>query len=445
VKAQKVSRIGIVVSGDTVRAAQRVEGGVIRAQVSIGDDELKRGLRKLLSSSPFVGRKVVIGLEGSSVLVESLAVPPGSAHSPHAVCRERLKGDPVFNGDRAALGVANVPAQGAESAGMVVLAAVNRERIAEVMQACRELSLEVHSVEAAALAAWRFLPGDGMQVRLLRGDQQDVVQAGVDGRLLFCRVVNSPMPLMELRATITRVASLLGGRFDKLLVSGPVDAELAALCRSLDLELDAPPEDIEDPCAVGLATDGQILTEFTPPEEISRRAARRVRKVSFAMAGAGVALLLVAGVLAFQHLSGLRTEEMGLKNEIANLDTAQMELTELRGRLAEVIERRERVTDAVPGHLTSRLWALLLNKAPESLFLETASVEDRVDNATSGRQLAVKLAGLAADGDSVRAYAEGLLDSGAFANVRVDTSERVLLDGGVEGERFRITATAETR
>jgi hypothetical protein len=158
-----------------------------------------------------------------------------------------------------------------------------------------------------------------------------------------------------------------------------------------------------------------------------------------------VALLLVAGVLAFQRLSSLRTEEMTLKNEISNLDMAQVELTELRGRLAGVIERRERVTDAVPGHLTSRLWSLLLNKAPDSLFLETATIEDRVDNATSGRLLAVKLAGLAADGDSVRVYAEGLLDSGAFANVRVDTSERVLLDGGVEGERFRITATAETR
>jgi len=446
VKSQKVSRIGIVVCANSLRASQWVEGRLVRAEVSFGSGGLTKSLRKLLSSSPFVGRDAVVGLEGPAVLVESLAVPPGASSAPTAVCAERLKGDPIFNAESAALGVAAAPAQGNSGPGMVVLAAVNKAAIAEVMAACRDVNLEVQAVEAAALASWRAVNGSGLQVRLLRGSEQDVVQAGVDGRLLFCRVVSSPMSMPELKATVTRAASLLGGRFERLLVCGPVDAELAAACRSLRLELEAPPEELEDPGSVGLATEGPILTEFTPPEERTRRVARRVRKVRFSMVSAAAALLMVSGVLGFQRLSNLRDKELALQTEIANRDDAQLELTELRGSLALVSERDERLAQAVPGHLTSNLWALLLNQAPMSVLLETVSIEDRLDTLRSpARNLTVKLSGLAADGEAVRTYADNLIDSRAFADVHVETSERVLLDGGTEGERFRITTMAETR
>ena len=446
-KAQKVSRIGIVVSDGAVRAVQRVDGELVRAQVPCSEGDLTRSLRKLISSSPFIGRNVVIGLEGKAVLVESLVMPAGGGRNPESICTERLKGDPVFNAEHAALGVAVAGGSASESAQMVMLAAVDKERIAEVMQCCRDTSLEVHAVEAGALAAWRAYTGVGLQVRLLRGERQDVVQAGLDGRLSFCRVVSHPIPMTELGATITRAASLLGGRFERLTVSGPVDAELAALSRNLGLELAQPDEDLEDPAATGLATEGPILTEFTPPEERELRARRRVRKVRFGMVSAGLALLLVAGVLGFQRLSTLRQREAGLETEIKNRTEAAQELQGLRERLGAVQAADVRIEDAIPGHRTSGLWALLVNTAGAGTQLETVTIEDSAapQFSRSSRQLAIEIAGLAADGEIVRSYADALLASGAFTDVRVKNSVRLLLEGGAEGERFKIAAMAETR
>ena len=52
---------------------------------------------------------------------------------------------------------------------------------------------------------------------------------------------------------------------------------------------------------------------------------------------------------------------------------------------------------------------------------------------------------MAASNVVVRDFADALLKSKAFSNVQVEASERVLLGMGVEGERFRVHARAETR
>lgn len=443
-KSQKVSRIGIVVSDDAVTAVQKVDGGFVRARVPFAGDDLKKSLRKLISSSPFVGRNAALGLEGEAVLVESLAVPQNSGRSAEAICADRLKGDPVFNAENAALGV-TAGGNGSEGSGLVMLAAVNKERIAAVMQACREATLEVHAVEAAPLAAWRAVAGSGPQVRLLRGEHRDVVQAGIDGRLLFCRVVKSPIGMPELGATITRAASLLAVTFQNLTVCGKVDPELAALARNLGLELALPDVEVEYPAATGLATEGSILTEFTPPEERVLRARRRVRKVRFSMATAAVVLLSVGGVLGFQKLSGLKAQQLTLEGRVKSHAEAQLELAGLRARLIDAQTGADQVALAIPGHRTSSLWGLLMTSAPPSLLLETCQIDDQMRSGTVGREVLVKLSGVAADGGLVRTYADNLLSTEAFTDVRIEASERVLLAGGVEGERFRMLVRAETR
>ena len=104
-KVQKASRIGVVVADHALRGAQRIDGKLVTGSVPLGGD-FRKDLKQLLSSSPFIGKDLVVGLEGGDVLVESLVVPPGASKSARAVCAERLKGDPVFNESNAALGVA---------------------------------------------------------------------------------------------------------------------------------------------------------------------------------------------------------------------------------------------------------------------------------------------------------------------------------------------------
>jgi hypothetical protein len=58
--------------------------------------------------------------------------------------------------------------------------------------------------------------------------------------------------------------------------------------------------------------------------------------------------------------------------------------------------------------------------------------------------LEVRLNGLGKSSADVRQFADQLLSTGAFEDVRVEASERVLLGVGMEGERFRIYARAET-
>lgn len=458
-KGQKASRIGIVVADEMLRAAQWVDGKLVTSSVAAGKD-LKKSLRQLLTSSPFVGRDTVVGLEGASVLIESLVVPAGVSKSAKAVCAERLKGDPVFHEQAAALGVAVANPPTGAGPSLVILAAILRERVAEIMQSCRELELRVHAVEAAALSSWRAWNGEGLQVRLLRSRKCDVVLAGTDGKPLFCRVVEAPISSMELRATVTRAAQLLGtSGFPKLETSGIEVEQARRLGADLGIAVEPTGVGIVDPAAQGLASEGVILTEFTPPEERTLREQRRTRKVSTAVAMAGAVVILIAGVLGYGRISELSEQKRGLEEAARSADQARMELATQQAELARLQSVDVTLTEARPGHRMSRLWELIVNAAPEHLLLDSVDIKDLPQDApkpkqagakappATGRMLEIRLNGLAGDAYDVRRYMDNLLDSGAFTDVRQEGSERVLLGNGRggEGERFRIYARAETR
>ncbi len=467
-KVQKASRIGIVVADDALRAAQYVDGRLVTSQVSLGKD-IGKSLRQLLTSYPFVGRSVVVGLEGSAVLIESLVVPPGVSRSAKAVCADRLRGDPVFNEENAALEVACAAPANEGGPTMVILAAVHRRRITELMAVCRDQGLLVHAVEAAPLAAWRAWSGSGLQVRLLRRGGRDTVLAGLDGRLMFCRIVDGPISSPELRATLTRAASLLGRKgFDGLTVNGASTADMQQMTRELGLPVAAPEVEMEDPQAAGLAVDGAILTDFTPQEERALRSQRRARKLRLTLAACGVAIVLGAGLLGWQRISWLEARRSALEGKVRLAQEARADLSSLQAELQTRRKNEARFMSAVPGHRMSTLFGIIANSAPEDLLIETLFVDDMEDAAAKAavlaarkakkrgkkaeqhtgpipRSLVVRLQGLARGADVVRDYADQLLASTAFTDVRVENSERVILDGGAEGERFKIYARAETR
>jgi len=464
VKVQKAGRIGVVVSDQVLRAAQRVDGHLVTASVPF-DKDLKRSLKQLLTSSPFVGKDVVVGVEGSRVLVESLVVPPGASKSAQAVSAERLKGDPVFNETNAALSVAVASSPSGGGPSMVIHAAVIHERIAQIMTACRELQLQVLAVEAAALAAWRAWSGAGLQVRLVRTATADIVQAGMDGKLLFCRIVDQPISSIELRATISRAASLLStDGFDVLTCSGVEPEERHEMVKELGMAVEQPAEPIDDAEAVGLATDGVILTEFTPPEERLLRIKRKVRKVRTYMCGAAGVLVAVAGLLGYQRIDSLKTRQLLLEQQAQSAQAAEAALAAAQAQLGLVKSAAEHLAGARPGHHMSVLFSLISNTAPEQMILESIKVDDvpaHVDDSarkdkkkdkdkeetptTQPRVVEARLAGLAGSDAAVRDYADGLIATGAFSDVRIEASERVILENGSGGERFRIFAAAETR
>lgn len=463
-KAQKVSQIGIVVADKTLRAVQRIDGRIISSQVPL-DDDMKRSMRKLLSSSPFSGRNIAIGLEGASVLVESMVVPARSSSSAETLAAERLKGDPVFNDESSVLGVSVAPATGRGDQSMVILAAVNRDRIAMIMEACREQALVVQAVETAALASWRAWGGQGNQLRLVRGERQDTILAGVDGKLTFCRVVDGPVSAAELRATITRASSLFAGNFDTLTVNGSFDDEMQVMARGLGLSVEASADGIEDPQALGLAMEGPVLAEFTPPEERVLRTRRRVRKTRLSMGAAAGAIAVVVGVMAFQKISDLQASKASAETQL-NMDAdARMELAKLEQLLKDSKDIGAELEKGRPGHDMSRLFSVLLNATPVDVMLESTVIDDIEDlpavekSSKRGRRsksedepagpvprsLEVQLNGLAGSDVAVSQFAANLFASEAFSDVRIETSERMLLQNGLEGERFKIYARAETR
>lgn len=449
-KVQKASRIGIVVGDVELRAAQRVDGRLVAARVPLGPD-LARSVRQLITSSPFTGREAVVGLEGSAVLIESLVVPAGATKSVRVVCAERLKGDPVFNEEKAALDVAVANPPSGSGPSMVILAAVNRERIAEVMKVCREMQLQVASVEAAALAAWRASPAQGVQLRLLRIGKNDVVLAGNDSRLLFCRIVEAPIPSAELRATISRAASLLAtDGFRQVLAYGLDDAQRERLGQDLGMAIDAPDQMDADPAALGLALDGPTLTEFTPPEERELRAKRSARKVRLGLSVAIGSLGLIVALVGIQRMSALGSIKEHLETRAAARTEAERELVAAQAELTGLELAEQRLNGARPGHLMSRLFALVANAAPENLLLEKVRVDD-VENISeepraAARELVVRMHGLADADARLLAFSEALLETGAFLDVRVENSERVPVGpAGAEGVKFMIYARAETR
>jgi len=91
----------------------------------------------------------------------------------------------------------------------------------------------------------------------------------------------------------------------------------------------------------------------------------------------------------------------------------------------------------------STLFALIAEKATSAISLETIKIEDKEDTAARPkddkaavvgpmpRVLEARLNGVATSGLAARQFADALLSTGAFADVRVEASERVLLGAWV--------------
>lgn len=456
---RKSGNIGLVVADGQLRAVQMVDGKVIASTVA-SDENFKKSVRQLLSSAPFVGKQVRVGLEGGSVLIESLIVPPG-AKSPRAICNDRLKGDPVFNAEKATMGFAAESTGAASRAtpgpSLVVMAAVDKQKLEDVVSVCRELQLDVEAVECGALSAWRAWPGEGLHVRLIRSGDDDMVLAGRDDKLLFARIVPSPFSGAELKATISRALGAIGGgHLEVLETVGVNEDERMAYADDIGIRVDVAPAACDDCIGLGLATDGRALVDFTPPEERVMRQKRKVRKYGVSMTAAAVLVVALAGVAGSRKADDLETKRSDLQNQLSILAAAKVELASLQEEMDKE-EANERVINlAAPGHRMSTLFSIIANKAAGSIMIESINIADEekavldpaaeVDpDAPVARILDVRLHGIAADNLAVRQFADDLLATQAFSNVQVEASERVLIGVGTEGERFRIYARAETR
>jgi hypothetical protein len=451
-RRRKPGSIGIAMGGDQLRAAQLVDGQMVCASVPVGPNPA-RALRQLLSSAPFVGRDVVIGIEGEGVLIESFVLPPGASKDVRKACSERLKGDPLFDAERALLGATVPGASTGETAGagLVIMAALDHERLGRFVKAWRELGLNVMAVEPAALAAWRAWRGDELQARLVVSGRQAMLLLGRDERLLFCRILERPVVADEVRQTLTRAASLLGlESIGRLATAGLDEDERAGLD---ELAIDRPEWDGDDVVTSGLATEGPRAIDFTPPEERVLREKRRVRKAGLSLAACCGAILLSAGLIGTHNAGQLDEQLETLISRRDGLERQRAELAELQARLDQTVANESVLIKARPGHRLSRLVELIASQAGSDISLETVRIDDLPDPARAARvaesgpdprRLEIQLHGLSRRGVAVRDYADALLSTGAFSDVRVEASERVLLGIGVEGERFRIFATAET-
>ncbi|HZL99871.1 MAG TPA: hypothetical protein VFD43_06430 [Planctomycetota bacterium] len=455
-KRRQQGPIAIVVADDRMRAAQASERGLVSASVELRDG-LKKCLRQLLTSAPFVGRDIVLGLDGPSVLIESLVLPPGGAKDARRSCADRLKGDPLFSAEKAHLGVAveTMPAtEGASPPALAIMAALNKERLAEVMKACHEIEVNVLAVEAATLATWRAWSGQGVQVRLVCSSTQAVLLAGQDSKLLFCRAIEMPIQVAELQATLARVATVLSCEgFQQITVAGLDESELARLAEELGLALVPPPSPVADAAAAGLATPGPILADFTPPEERVLREKRRVRKASAFIALGCAVLAAIVGMHGSQQAHAMEEHKRGLLAKLDMVGADKSALAEVNAALERYRENEAVIDHARPGHRMSTLFTLVTRCAGDGISFETVKVLDQpVEAPKSGqttagprsRTLEIRMNGLARNGAAMRDFSESLLATGAFTDVRIEASERVLLGNGIEGERFRIYVRAET-
>lgn len=452
---RKSGKIGLVVADDQLRAVQYVDGRVVTADVEVGDN-FRKSLRQLLSSSSFVGKSVAVGLEGQSVLIESLVLPPGSKAA-RVVCSDRLKGDPVFNQQRAIMGLAEEsgsPGEKGPQPSLVVMVAIQRDRIDEIMDVCRELQLDVETVECAALASWRVRTDEGLQLRVIRSGGRDMILAGRGEQLLFARIVSAPVTAGELKATLARAASALGAAsFENVWTLGIEAEERDSLANSLGVSLDEWPDPTTDAVGSGLAREGRVLIDFTPAEEQVRREKRKTLRTAMAMAGACGLLVLVSGVLSMSSVSKLESERDGLQNQLSMLTIAKLELAQLEVEREQEISNESIISQANPGHRMSTLFSLISSSVGKNMTVETIKIDDIEDGKRHSKDeagaipriLDVRINGMAASNVVVRDFAEALLKTKAFSNVQVEASERVLLGMGVEGERFRIHARAETR
>jgi len=451
VKRSKAGPIGVVIGDDTVRAAQQVDGEYVFASVPIEDD-LKKAVKLVLQSSPFEGRDVALGLEGASVLIESLVIPPG-AGKPAAQAAERLKGDPLFDADKAVhrIAIPRMPEDhdpAAEQIGLV--GAIQRERLDEVMKVCRDADLAVQSVEVAALALWRAHRAEGLEARLVRAEQRDVILVGRDDTLMFARVVQGTVTVGELATTLSRAASLLRAEsFPRLKSFGLEQERIQGLSEALAMPVIDMGGEVAHPYAAGVCTGGDVLCDFLPPEEREIREKRRLRKVRMTV-GAGIAAVMaVAGVLGWQDLEALEVEKSNLEDQVALMDVTQAEYAQLQQEIARFEANDALLLSVRPGHRVAKLFELLANSSSEDILVETINVQDMVHPSAEGgssnqRVCEVRIHGVATDEAVVREFRSVLYDTGAFRDIRIDAIERVLLGVGVEGDRFRMLATAET-
>jgi len=233
---------------------------------------------------------------------------------------------------------------------------------------------------------------------------------------------------------------------------------MAQLATDLQPKVQEPEGELIDAAAQGVSPDGSILTEFTPPEERTLRQKRQARKLSVSLAAVSLAAILSAGVISMQRLGGLETRKDALENQKHLADQLHMQLVQQEGELARLQANEVRLKSALPGHRMSRLWEVVLNAAPDDVQFDTVHLTDvehreqppaqrgqPAPPATITRQLLVQVNGLSADSNGTQACVDSLLETGAFTDVRLEGSERVLMDNGRECERFRLSAHAETR
>lgn len=448
-KRNKAGPIGIVIGDDAVRAAQQVDGEYVFASVPI-EDNLKKAIKLVLQSSPFEGRDIALGLEGASVLIESLVIPSGGA-KPAAHAAERLKGDPLFDADKAVhrIAVPSMPDDGQGAAEQIgIVSAVQRERLDEIMQVFRDADLSVQSVEVAPLALWRAHRAEGLEARLVRAGERDVILVGRAETLLFARVVQGAVTVVELATTLARAASLLRTESFPRLKSFGLDAtRIQDLSAALAMPVVDLGGEVVQPAAAGVCTPGAILCDFLPPEERELRERRRMRKVRMAVSAGVVTTMAMAGVLGWQDLKALEVEKANLEEQITLKDASTLELSEKQQEIARLEANDDLLLSVRPGHRVAKLFELVANSSSDDIFLETIKVQDQPAAAgapSNRRVLEVRIHGIAKNEAVVREFRSVLFDTGAFRDIRIDAIERVLLGVGVEGDKFRMLATAET-
>ena len=454
---RKSGKIGLVVSDDQLRAAQMVDGELIRSSVPL-DENFKKSVRQLLSSAGFVGKQIAVGVEGQSVLVESLVLPAGTK-SARQVCLDRLKGDPVFSQDKAVMQMTEESAAGgAKQGSLVIMAALESRRLEDIMDVCRDSQLDVETVECGALSAWRGWSGDGVQLRMIRSGGRDTILAGRDDRLLFARVVPAPIAANELKATVTRALAAVGAAKAEVVgVCGVPADECEVYGKAVGARFEEGQPGLDDAVATGLLNDSRMLLDFTPPQEKVMRQKRKVRKYGVTMSAACGLLVLMAGVTSLQTTGDLEQQREDLQNQLSILQLAKNELTTLEDELSREQANEKVISLAYPGHRMSTLFSIIADAAAGDITIETIKIDDTEVSETikagegetpqivTRRVLDIRISGLGGDNLAAREFNQRLLDTQAFSNAQVEASESILIGVGSEGQRFRIVARAETR
>src|SRR5262249_30659044 len=160
---------------------------------------------------------------------------------------------------------------------------------------------------------------------------------------------------------------------------------------------------------------------------------RRVRKVGVRMAIAAGALVLCAGLLGTQQITVLHHKKAELENQQKLVQSERAELDKLNGDLSHEKANETLIVAARPGHRMSTLFALIGSRVTDLMSIDQMKVEDQEDPAAKPagsaaatgplpHLLEVRINGVARSGTAVRAFADSLLASNAFSDVRVEAS-----------------------